>query len=147
MLVVKFEPDAEIDHFYAVPFLKEDYDANYKDLPKPELWKRVLAFSEQLKGEQTKQWKDLKPATDYYMVVYGMVGDIPTEIKSFPVRTGEPQMALPTVEMTLERGSGENGYEAHSSLIVRMKATDIAFGTIISIPRATMRIIFVWLYG
>ena len=80
-LAVKITPDEAVDSYYAVPFEKDDYELNYKDMARPELMKMLLRYSEPLQGVQTKVWDvGIAPNTDYCVVVYGMVGDVPTEI-------------------------------------------------------------------
>lgn len=78
---------------------------------------------------QTKVWDvGIAPNTDYCVVVYGMVGDVPTEIVETVCRSGEPQMALPTIEVTIVPGDGTDGYDPHKSLIVTMKAANASSG-------------------
>ncbi len=127
-LAVKLTPDPEVDYYYAVPFQKDDYDTNYAQTPKAEMMKMLLRYSDELEGEQTREWSNLTPATDYYVVVYGMADGLPTSIEAFPCRTLEPQLAPPTIELAAGPGTGENGYEAHNSLIVRLKATGAVAG-------------------
>lgn len=128
-LAVKITPDEAVDSYYAVPFEKDDYELNYKDMARPELMKMLLRYSEPLQGVQTKVWDvGIAPNTDYCVVVYGMVGDVPTEIVETVCRSGEPQMALPTIEVTIVPGDGTDGYDPHKSLIVTMKAANASSG-------------------
>lgn len=128
-LAVKITPDEAVDSYYAVPFEKDDYELNYKDMARPELMKMLLRYSEPLQGVQTKVWDvGIAPNTDYCGVVYGMVGDVPTEIVETVCRSGEPQMALPTIEVTIVPGDGTDGYDPHKSLIVTMKAANASSG-------------------
>lgn len=91
--------------------------------------KMLLRYNEPLQGVQTKVWDvGIAPNTDYCVVVYGMVGDVPTEIVETVCRSGEPQMALPTIEVTIVPGDGTDGYDPHKSLIVTMKAANASSG-------------------